>query len=102
MGKLSLGGVLIALLSLGAANFCPAQWQLYCPEVGRREMDGGSNQFWRVNRDFPHRELKRSSSHRLPISLPEGRMLKPEETNTISGIIKNDFLVNDDATGGCS
>ncbi len=101
MRKASLVFLLGFLFSLGAADFCPAQWQPFAPEVRGWEIDVGSGQFWLVERDFPHRRSRRDRAHQLPISLPEGRMLKPEEANTIFGIIKDDFLVNDDTTGGC-
>lgn len=83
MRKASFLFLVMLLLSLGTADFCSAQQNPsdLDPEVRRWEMDVGNGQSW-------------------PISPPEGRMLKPGETNTISGIIKDDFLVNDDATGG--
>jgi hypothetical protein len=36
------------------------------------------------------------------IPLIDGKAVKPTETNTILGIIRDDFLVNDDTTGSCS
>lgn len=90
------------LLSLGAVNLCSAQWEPFDPGIRRWEIDGESGQFWPMDRGSPHWRLKRGKHNRVPISLPKGRVLKSEETNTILGIIKNDFLVNDDTTGGYS
>jgi len=90
------------LLSLGAVNFCSAQWQRFGPEVRRWEIDGGNGQFWSMDTPFPHLGLKRSKTHRVAISMPEGRVLKLEEMNLITGIIRDDFLVNNDTIGGCS
>ncbi len=85
MCKISLAFLVASLFSLGAADFCLAQFRL---------VDG--------KRGFPHHRFERSKGYRVPISLPDGRVLRPEEAKTILGIIKNDFLVNDDTTGGCS
>jgi hypothetical protein len=89
------------LLSLGVVDFSTAQWESFSPEVRRWEIEVESGQFWPVYRDrgFPRRGFERAKDHRAATSLPKGRMLKPEEANTISGIIKNDYLVNDDTTG---
>jgi len=92
-------------LSLGAAELCFAQQNPlgFGPETRRWQIDTESGQFWAVggNRDFRHRGSNRGNAPRVPISLPEGRVLKSEEAKTISRIIKDDFLVNDDTTGGC-
>ncbi len=89
---------LVLLLSLGAVDFCSAQQNPF--DLGSEdegwEVDVGSGQFWLMDRNFPHHRLERSKSHRIPISLPEGGVLKPEEATTILEIIKDDFLVNDD------
>jgi len=82
--KISLVLSLGLLLSLGAVDFCPAQWE---PTDGER--------------NFPHYRFERNRSHGTPIILSEGRMPKSCETNTILGIIKDDFLVNDDTTDVC-
>jgi len=79
VSKMSFVFLLVALLSLGAADLCSAQW-------GPTDWE----------RDFPHQGLRRDRAHQLPISLSERRMLKPGKANTIFGIIKDDFLVNDD------
>ncbi len=105
MRKMSFVFLLVSLLFLGTVDFCSAQ-QTYglSPEVSRWEIDVESGQLWSVGRDrgFRHHRFERTKDYRMPVSLPEGRVLKPEEENTILGIIKNDFLVNDDTTSGCS
>jgi len=90
------------LLSLGTVDFCFAQWQPFGPKVRQWEIDVESGQFWPVDMDkgSPRRRFERAKDQRVPISLPEGRMLKPDQAEIISGIIKDDFLVNDDTTGG--
>ncbi len=82
MHKASFTLSLTLLLPLGAASHCLAQ---FC------SIDGESG--------FPHHRLK--GSHQLLTSPSAGRPLKPEGASTILGIIKDDFLVNDDTTSGC-
>ncbi len=105
MRRITLMFLPMLLVSLGAMGLCSAQQNPFNrgPEVNRWEIDMESGQLWPVDRDrgFLGRRFERVKSHRVPISLPGGRMLKPEEENTILGIIKNDFLVNDDTIGEC-
>ncbi len=103
MRKVSFLFLLVGLLlSLGAVNFCSAQWQRFGPEVRRWEIDVENGQFSPVDRgrDFPHDRFERARNHRVAISLPKGRVLKPEQVSINSGIIKDDFLVNDDTISG--
>jgi len=89
------------LLSLGAGELCGAQTPLNL-EAGGGKIDPMRDRSWPVNRDFPHWQVERERALRVPISLPEGKMLKREEVSRISGIVRDDFLVNDDTTGGCT
>ncbi len=91
---------LIFLLSLGAANLCSVQWPCFDPEVRGWKIDVESGQFWPVDKGSPHWRLKRGNIHRIPISWAKERVLRPVEGEGISGIIKDDFWVNDDTTGG--
>jgi len=103
MRKVNFLFLLGFLLSLGVVDLCFAQQtSRFGPEVKRWKIDTESGQFRPVDKDFPHRGFQRSKAYGLPISRSEERILKPGEANTISGIIKDDFLVNDDTTGGCS
>lgn len=100
MRRISFLSLFAFLLSLGATDFCTAQQKPFGfrPEVKKWEIDVVSGQFWPVDRDGNFNHFRDSQ---IAISLPEGRVLKPDQAGIISGIIKNDFLVNDDATGGC-
>jgi len=89
------------LLSLGAGELCVAQTPLNLKASGGK-IDPMRDQSWPVNRDFPHWEVERDRALRVPVSPPEGMVLKREEVSRISGIVKDDFLVNDDTTGGCT
>ena len=105
MRKMSFVFLLVSLLFLGTVDFCSAQ-QAYglSPKVRRWEIDVESGQLWSVGRDrgFRHHRFERTKDYRVPISVPKGRLLKTEERERIIDIIKDDFLVNDDTTGGCS
>jgi len=91
------------LLPLGAAELCIAQWGAYSLTHRGWDTDMQSSGYWpfSVERDSRYPYLEGHRFQGIPISLPEGRLLRPEKIKTISGIIKNDFLVNDDTTGGC-
>ena len=91
------------LLPLGAAELCIAQWEAYDLTHRGWDTDMQSSGYWpfSVERDSRYPYLEGHRFQGIPISLPEGRLLRPEKIKTISGIIKNDFLVNDDTTGGC-
>jgi len=105
MYRINLMFLPMLLVSLGAMDLCSAQQNPFdrSPELRGWEIDGESGRFLPVDKDrgMLHHRYERIKNHRVPISLPEERVLKPGEENAILGIIKNDFLVNEDTAGGC-
>lgn len=100
--------IVSTFLTVFTCSFTSVDAQTPREPAHRPIRDGGSLGDWATHLDLPAQDpvLRRPGFHSLrqdiPISAFNTKYVTGRELELISGVVRNDFLINDDTTGVCS